>query len=278
MSERADALARSLRALGDLLWIATVTRQTRSFTFARLMALAHRTPRFCPGTFSFPFGRVRYVDARSLTWQFPEIFADRIYDTGNLGEAPFIIDCGGNIGLSVIWFRQRYPRARLLVFEADPNVAECLEFNVNHLGLGDVKIVRAAVCGESGTVGFLPDGADGGYVSDRGISVPAVRLSEYIRETVDLLKMDIEGSEFTVVTDLCMSGRITAVRNIICELHGRHMNQTDIGPLFTHLTDAGFRLAVRWAACAEITGPSEPTPFPSVPTGKYLLHLYAWRP
>lgn len=53
-----------------------------------------------------------------------------------------ILDCGGNIGMSVIWFKQRYPRARITVFEADPQTADLLEENVRTLGLASVTVVQ----------------------------------------------------------------------------------------------------------------------------------------
>jgi FkbM family methyltransferase len=115
----------------------------------------------------------------------------------------------GNIGMSVIWFKQRYPRARITVFEADPQTADLLEENVRALGLTSVTVVRAAVSDAAGKVSFVPEGS---LVGDGpGVLVDAVRLSDLITEPVDYLKVDIEGSEFGVLKDLCAMGKMGLV-------------------------------------------------------------------
>ncbi|MGY4496154.1 FkbM family methyltransferase [Bradyrhizobium sp. GM24.11] len=77
-----------------------------------------------------------------------------------------ILDCGGNIGMSVIWFKHRYPRARITVFEANPQTAVLLEENVRAMGLTSVKVVRAAVSDAAGKVSFVSEGSLGGHVGD----------------------------------------------------------------------------------------------------------------
>src|SRR6266404_2067922 len=47
-----------------------------------------------------------------------EIFISKIYDQ-QLDKRPYIIDCGANIGLSIIYMKQRYPEAEILAFEPD---------------------------------------------------------------------------------------------------------------------------------------------------------------
>src|SRR5436190_2156369 len=123
-------LTRALVSFHHLVYWALVTCQTRSLVYARLQWRAKRVPPRVPGTFRFPFGRIRYMDARSLAHQFAEIFVDRGYEITGLGTTPRIIDCGGNIGLSTIWFRLHYPGAVITVFEADPNIAEMLTWNL----------------------------------------------------------------------------------------------------------------------------------------------------
>lgn len=88
--------------------------------------------------FRFPFGPVRYTATGAMLSLYREIFLGRGYEVAGLGDAPVILDCGGNIGLSVIWFKQRYPRARITVFEADPQTADLLDENVRVLGLTSV--------------------------------------------------------------------------------------------------------------------------------------------
>jgi len=266
------------RAFGTVTRVIRALARTRSLTYARLYWLARRTPRHVTGVFRFPFGDVHYVDAGTLPLMYFEIFVDRVYEIAGLTERPQIVDCGANIGLSTIWFKHRYPGAQILAFEADPVIAGVLERNVKQLGLVSVHVERAAVTGNAGSVSFRSDGAIGGRVtSGQGTRIASVRLTDCLAEPVDLLKLDIEGSEFDVIADLCASGKIRLVRNIVCEVHGRAEHAAPIGTLWQNLTQAGFRLAVRWAMSAAYPDVESPTPFPSMESGWFVLHLYAWR-
>jgi FkbM family methyltransferase len=269
-----------LKKLGLALLVAEVTIRTRSLTYARLRWLTLRTPRRTAGRFRFPFGVVHYVDASSLAGQYHEIFLERGYEVTDLPHEPAIIDCGGNIGLSATWFKQRYPHAKLTVYEADPDIADILAENVRRLGLTAVEVRRLAVSDRAGQVTFQTDGADGGHLSAAsGIGVQAVRLSDHLDGPVDILKIDIEGSEFALIADLCTTGRIALVKHLICEVHTSQATQQQLADLWAGLTAAGFRIALRSAQpVLNLPGPPEPTPFTTLASAKGLLLLYAWRP
>jgi FkbM family methyltransferase len=230
-----------------------------------------------------PFGRIRYADADSLRTTYHQIFVQGIYQVDGLGDAPKIIDCGGNIGLSVIACKLRYPQARIVVFEADPALAAILAWNIKSLGMTDVTIEAKAVGAATGHVLFQPDGAVDGHVAApdgttgpaNAISVPAVRLSDLIDESVDLLKLDIEGSEYDVIADLSQSGRLAQVRSLICEVHGNPSTQRQFAELWQQLTEAGFRLSLY---DARVGGEPHETPFPVIPGKDYAVIVYAWRP
>lgn len=209
-----------------------------------------------------------------------EIFLEHEYEVAGLGDAPVIIDCGGNIGMSVIWFKQRYPCAHITVFEADPTIAAVLEENVRTLGLPSVDVVHAAVGNTAGKVTFAPEGSLGGYITNGpGVMVDAVRLSERISEPVDFLKIDIEGSEFGLIKDLCATGKIGLIKCLSCELHANPDVQDQVAELWLALSRAGFSITVGRAQVNDLLpGPSLPTPFSAAKSGKYLIWIYAWRP
>src|SRR5690348_6625614 len=125
---RRDVPTRLLNITRRLVYLTQVTRQTRSLTAARLFWLSKRKQN--AGFFRFPFGLVHYTDQEALGDMYRELFLERVYEVEGLPDAPRIIDCGGNIGMSVIWFKQRYPQARITVFEADPALADILAENV----------------------------------------------------------------------------------------------------------------------------------------------------
>jgi FkbM family methyltransferase len=273
-----------MKLTAEVLQMLRATARTRSLTYQRILWAALRKPRFTPGTLRFPFGRVRYVDAASVRTIFTQIFVDRMYDTEGLGAAPVILDCGGNIGLSVIAFKLRYPGARITVFEADPAIAATLADNVRTLKLANVEVVGAAVGAANGEAVFLPDGALGGRVASAAtstgpvgaaVTVPMVRLSERISGPVDLIKLDVEGSEFDVIGDLCRSARIAQVKMLICEVHGNPTAQPRFAELWEQLTDSGFQVALRDTRTAPGRTSS---PFRVIRGDRWAVVLYAWRP
>jgi len=64
------------------------------------------------------------------------------------GEVPLIIDCGGNIGLSAIWFATQFPRARVLVVEPDTENLHVLRLNVAPFG-DRIVVIEGAVWNRS---------------------------------------------------------------------------------------------------------------------------------
>ena len=249
-------------------------------TLARLSRLAEREARYQKGQFVFPFGAIYYLDVLSLKFQYMDIFVSKNYDFDTEQERPTIIDCGGNIGLSVIWFKKRYPLSRIVVFEPDLLVSEVLKRNLAGLQLEDVQIVDAAAWIKEGPVNFADDGADSGCIDlNHGRqTVRAVRLSDFITESVDLLKLDIEGAEYDVIRDLCRSGKIMHVKRIVGEVHGRIGAKRALGDLINELVHEGFSFTLPTARAApDLVGDPETTPFPGVRDGKFLMLLYAWR-
>jgi FkbM family methyltransferase len=182
--------------------------------------------------------------------------------------------------MSVIWFKQRYPQARVTVFEADPKLADILAENVQRLGLPSVEVVKAAVSGSAGRMSFSRQRAMTGHISTEGdLTIDCVRLSERINEPVDLLKVDIEGSEYSLLSDLCATGKIKLVKHLICEVHASTQLQEQFGDLWNELCNAGFKVTISGAFThGSLFGEPDPTPFAGVGSGKYLLWLYAWRP
>src|SRR5436190_22989208 len=66
------------------------------------------------------FGKkFRIADAISFLSSLQEIFVGEIYKFIP-GSGPItIIDCGANIGLASIYFKMKFPEARVMAFEAD---------------------------------------------------------------------------------------------------------------------------------------------------------------
>ncbi len=138
-----------------------------------------------------------------------EVYADpREYDFAELPDDPAtIVDLGANVGFSVRYLSERYPRARILAYEPDPEILALARRNL--AGRPQVSLRAAAVAAEPGTL-TLHRFAGGSWgnssfvtfqeVSDT-FTVDAVTLDSIIEELgqVDILKIDIEGGEYGVL-------------------------------------------------------------------------------
>jgi len=73
------------------------------------------------------------------------------------------------------------------------------------------------------------------------IAVKVDRLSHYIKQRVDLLKMDIEGAEFDVLSDLSHSKKISLVDTMIIEYHHHiDVKKNNLSRLLALLEKNGF--------------------------------------
>lgn len=170
---------------------------------------------------------------------------------------PTILDCGSHIGLSVAWFKQRFPKARILAFEPDPESFQLLQTNVAINGFDGVELLNLAVAPGRGTARFYgefgvadpmasahslrPDW--GTQRSDQSILVNTVPLADYITGPVDYLKVDIEGMEAEVMASI--EPRLHLVRAIGLEFHGTGSEATsDEEELVRLLCDNGFEVSL----------------------------------
>jgi FkbM family methyltransferase len=172
---------------------------------------------------NFKVKRLGRDSFRIVLW---EIFFRGEYKFESHEQAPLIFDCGANIGLATLYFKHLYPEARIVAFEADPETAAVLGENVSANSLRDVSVHNLMLTdgeGEytffSGGQGSLMGSATPGRTSGREIKVKGTRLSQFVNEAVSLLKLDVEGAEFDVLSDLVAAGKIELVERMIIEYH-----------------------------------------------------------
>ncbi|GAB3972332.1 hypothetical protein GCM10028806_24250 [Spirosoma terrae] len=191
------------------------------------------------------FGRYQFrvPDALSFIWQVREIFVDEFYRFHTTSARPVIFDCGTNVGTSVVYFRQAYPNARIVAFEADEQISLVLQNNLRQNQISDVEIVTKAVWINDEGIWFGSDQADSASIfsqTDRKL-VPSIRLRDYLlRETrIDMLKMDIEGAETAVLTD-CRDA-LAHVQNMFVEFHAYLDHPQTLAEVVQILEESGFR-------------------------------------
>lgn len=181
-----------------------------------------------------------------------EIFEEEVYKFKPTGSAPLIIDCGSNIGLSIIYFKKYYPAARIISFEPDNKIFQLLKENVSQFGeQSNIELRNQAVWTENAVLSFQSTGGMGGSIQketsgkENIIQVEAVRLKDFLNTKVDFLKIDIEGPEIEVLSD-CASV-LNNVENIFVEYHCNKGEEQRLDSLLKILSDSGFRYYIRQA-------------------------------
>ena len=194
------------------------------------------------------FGRsFEFVDSASFLFMHQEIFEQQIYKFKNKKRKPLIIDCGANIGLSVLYSKKLYPESQVIAFEPDTKVFQVLQKNVDEFELSDVKLIDKAVWSSETTLEFMPEGADGGRITQmepdkEKYQVQTVRLREYLNQPVDFLKLDIEGAETEVIKD-CQD-LLVNVENFFVEYHSFVNEPQTLHVIINILSEAGYRLHI----------------------------------
>lgn len=168
-----------------------------------------------------------------------EIFGENCYYVDDASfdfaqdESMLIIDSGAHIGMSVVYFKMLFPKAKVIAFEPVSDNFEILKKNVEENQLENVEIYQAVVAPKSGLLrihepigegawksgaGIIPKGWKG-IQTNKEIEVRAVGIQEILQEKIDIFKMDIEGMEYEVIRN--GGPQIRNVKNWIIEVHPR---------------------------------------------------------
>lgn len=169
---------------------------------------------------------------------FREIFKFLEYEW-NFSAAPqMIVDVGGYTGLSAAYFAHRYPGATIIAIEPDAENFKLLKLNTARFP--NVHPVCAAVWRENGMISLCDPGygswglqvretnqaatAPAAYsTAPPGELIRAVTIDEIIKEfnldRIDLLKIDVEGSEKEIF--MTAQSWLPFVDTICIELHDR---------------------------------------------------------
>ncbi|MEP7110936.1 MAG: FkbM family methyltransferase [Ferruginibacter sp.] len=227
-----------------------------------------------------PAGRIRthklfnkllyFCSPTELLHGLKEIFIDKIYKQ-ELPDNPFIIDCGANIGMSVIYMKEHFPQAEIIAFEPDETNFELLTRNISSFGYEGVLLNKEAVWNENTTLPFSNNSSMGSKIEMNSTTgtkeVKAVRLKDFICREVDFLKIDIEGAENVVLTDI--AGNLHFVKNMFLEYHGTFDQNKELVNMINIVNEAGFNFYIKEAA------PIYNTPFERIknPNSPYDVQL-----
>lgn len=139
----------------------------------------------------------------------------------------FIIDCGANIGLASLFFIQKYPKSKIISIEPEVSNYTVLKENLKpypnaipfQVGIWN-KVANLAVVDEYhiGNWAFtVKEVAEKTTETVSAITITDI-MNKYNKSEIDLLKIDIEGSE-TILFSSDYESWLPYTKVIVIELH-----------------------------------------------------------
>ncbi len=175
--------------------------------------------------------KIRLRKSRSDRIVFSHVFLEGHYDLDRImvlrEDAKVIVDAGSNIGLVSVLYANRYPNALIISVEPESDNFELLKTNTSRYQR--IIPLKAALWNENAILNISETGSGSmGYMvstdrsSDRnrqtgGITIDQI-MKDYGIQTIDILKIDIEGAEKEVFSSNHDSW-LSRTRIIIIELH-----------------------------------------------------------
>jgi FkbM family methyltransferase len=160
----------------------------------------------------------------------------------------------------VIYFKIRYPKSRIIAFEADSENVQLLKKNIEVNRLSEVEVVDAALWSSEGITDLYSEINDGdpwtwGKTVIRDIwgdadesarrTVRTTCLSRYVAdEVVDFVKIDIEGAEEAVIREV--QPLMHMIKELLIEFYGTNTSRevNDIGRISEMLECNGFAIGL----------------------------------
>lgn len=146
------------------------------------------------------------------------------------GEPEVILDIGGNIGITSIYFANRYPNAKIYTFEPvrenfhilEKNVAMYENIKAYNYGLGrenqELVLHYSSDANNFGGFSLHSKGVDAEKKCAIIIRKAAEVLSELYITSPDIVKIDTEGHEWPILES--MMDAVAGAQWVVGELHG----------------------------------------------------------
>ena len=192
---------------------------------------------------------IKYSNSNEYHTLKREIWGQDIYYFELSNPSPYIVDIGSHIGVSILYFKNMYPNSTVIGFEPNPISFNLLSENIQINMLENVQIFNKAISKEEGTKPFYINANDSGWESNasflkngwtgkektKEIEIGTTRLDKYITRDIDILKIDTEGSELSILKS--HKSLLSRIHNIAIEYHPIKENGIDnilniLTPLF----------------------------------------------
>lgn len=144
------------------------------------------------------------------------------------GPVRYIIDAGANIGLFSVLYARKFSQASIIAVEPEQENSCMLLKNIKNLN--GVKFLRGGVWSRNcylnvhesrtGEWGFTVSECSREDADVRAFSIPGI-MKKYGFPYIDILKVDIEGSEYEIFKDKKCLEWLPLVKVLIIETHDR---------------------------------------------------------
>lgn len=154
-----------------------------------------------------------------------DIWGERTYNFNLRNEPKVILDCGANIGLGTLFFNMKFPEAKIISLEPEGSNYELLCKNTKNLE--NIFPIKAGLWSKECMLKVKDIGLDKfGFVVEEtkdedGVKAESINsiMKKYKINFIDILKIDIEGSEKEIFEDNCEW--LNKIGVLIIELHDR---------------------------------------------------------
>lgn len=172
----------------------------------------------------------------SDSFVFEQMFIKEEYSgVENIENVNWIVDCGANVGYSAVYFLNKYPQARIIAIEPDPDNFEICAANLAAYSERAYPINSAIWSSKAGLIidrplqeneewGIEVRLCQAGETADlNAIDIKTV-LEDFQIDSVDILKIDIEKAEVEVFSHNYQEW-LKKVKYIAIELHGKECSE-----------------------------------------------------
>ncbi|ARK10141.2 FkbM family methyltransferase [Fibrella sp. ES10-3-2-2] len=179
-------------------------------------------------------------------YTFDQVFIQNQYKLNYPFEPRTIIDAGANIGLSAVYFSHRFPNAQIVAVE--PDKANFAQLTQNCVDYPHIQAHCAGVWSTDSHLTIINSDATNNSFqvvettpTDPG-AIPAISIASIMQQQnwpiIDLLKVDIEGSEKEIFSTNYESW-LPQVRMLLVEVHD-HMKMGSSAAVFRATSQYNF--------------------------------------
>lgn len=225
--------------------------------------------------FNIDWLRLYWHNYQLVLWQYYEDWVRMEYYFHTDKKIPVIIDGWASIWDSMLYFKNIYPQSEIHSFEPDTIAFGYLEKNMHYNQLKNVHLYKKAISTSNDDIVFYYDDEPSyshstiaGRMNKNKTVIPAMDIMDIIwNKEIDLLKLDIEWSEMSVMKRVHEQQWFANIHNIILEYHHNiPWEQAQLGGFLEILEQNWYKYQIQ-AGC-----------YPLYAKDKYQdIHIFAYR-